>query len=300
MQCEQCGATGEGAFCSRCGARLGATTDKDPSDAFWVDGDVTTSSRAPSTSVWRRQDTGGPHSPPPSPPPGGYGGYPPPSRGTSWPVAVGAAALAALLVLGIGGGALWWLTSDRDDSAATETVAPSSTGTATEPTTSEPTTTTVTSTTTSTSDTPDSDTPDSDTADASAEGQLADLRDESLGRLATDGRWAVTLSAKQDGTRDERQVTSGGSHVFRLPDILELHEVYDSVYASTASVYLLKAEDLGSTSTGTDSDRIWMTVVDPGGLTSREDAEQWCQNEFSWLSGDDLDNACYPRRLESP
>ena len=61
-------------------------------------------------------------------------------------------------------------------------------------------------------------------APPSAAEQLSDKRDESLGRLVTDGDWAVSLSAKQDGTRDDRQLTSSGSHVFRLPDILELHE----------------------------------------------------------------------------
>ena len=38
------------------------------------------------------------------------------------------------------------------------------------------------------------------------------------------------------------------------------------------------------------ADRFW----------TREDAEAWCEVEFSWLSGDDLDNACYPRQLRAP
>lgn len=284
MRCERCGTTGEGAFCSRCGTPLG--TDKDPSDAYWA------------------------ASPPPTTPPPGYPPPPSPRKGTSWPVAIAAALLAALLVLGIGGGALWWLASDDEDSAATtETTSPVSSESTASPESTESTesraetptaepspsesTTTVTSTTTSTSDTPGP----TDAGDP-AEDQLGALRDDSLARLTTDGRWAVSLSAKQDGTRDERQFTSSGSHVFRLPDILELHEMYDSIYSWNASVYLVKADDIGA-STGSDADRIWMTVVDPG-LASRDDAEQWCQNEYPWLSGEDLDNACYPLQLDIP
>lgn len=213
---------------------------------------------------------------------------PTPPSGTPWPLAVGAALAVGLLVLAIGGGALWFFTADDEDPAVAVTDT-SSTSTSTSPSTSsDPTTTTVTSTTTSTT-----------SSSASAVDQLGDLREDSLARLSTDDRWAVSLSAKQDGTRDDRQVTSSGSHVFRLPDILELHEGFEAMYSSSASVYLLKAEDLGSTK-GPDEDRIWMSIVDPGGLASRDDAEQWCAAEFSWLSGDDLENACYPRQLRSP
>lgn len=292
MECSRCGTTGRGAFCAQCGAPLGPTTDKDPSDAWWAEDEDTQATRSPSTSVWHTPASQG--SPPPSDPPPAYGrGYPaqpPPDKRSTWPLAVGAAVLVGLLVLGVGGGALWLLTSDDDDAVATTTESSSSvTSTEAASTSSDPTTTTITSTTTTS--------PSSTTA--SAEQQLSDLRDDSLARLTTDDRWAVSLSAKQDGTRDDRQVTSSGSHVFRLPDILELHEGYASVYSSSASVYLIKAEDLGS-SKGPDADRIWMTVVDPGGLYSRDDAAQWCQDEFPWLSGDDLNNACYPRQLESP
>lgn len=316
MQCETCGTTGAGTFCAQCGARLDGGGGETSSDVFWADDDATRVAEASPTNRWQEADqvpgttreptstdfpgypwaagpAAGSASPPPSgPPPGAYGtGYPPPSgppqKGASWPLAVGAALVAGLLILAIGGGALWFLTSSDSDAAVTDS---SSTGTSTssQSTSSDTPTTTITSTTTSTS-----------SGTTSAEDELGNLRGDSLSRLSTNGRWAVSLSAKQDGTRDDRQVTSSGSHVFRLPDILELHEEYDGTYSSSASVYLIKAEDLGSSS-GPDASRIWMTIVDPGGLSSREDAKEWCEGEFPHLSGDDLDNACYPRQLTSP
>ncbi|CAM4068010.1 hypothetical protein JAAN108728_09765 [Janibacter anophelis] len=203
---------------------------------------------------------------------------------------VAAAVVAGILLLTIGGGTAWWLTSRDDDptvavGASTSTASTVTVTSTPAPPPSPPTTTTTTVTTTS--------------APASAADQLADLRDESLGRLVTDDRWAVSLSAKQDGTRDERQLTGSGSHVFRLPDILELHQGLELLYSGDASVYLLKAEDLGSTA-GPEDDKIWMTIVDPGLLDSREDAETWCAGQFPWLDGDDLSNACYPRQLTTP
>ncbi len=316
MQCTTCGTTGAGTFCAQCGSPMHSNQDETSSDAFWAEDDATRVARADSTSHWQDADQGSgttrePASstafpgypwaagqggtsspPPPSPPPGPYGaGHPPeprpPDKGSTWPLAVGAALVVGLLILAIGGGALWFLTADDSETAVTDSSS-TSTSTSSQTTTSDPTTTTITSTTTSTS-----------SSTTSAEDELGDLREDSLARLSTDDRWAVSLSAKQDGTRDDRQTTRNGSHVFRLPDILELHEEYESTYSSSASVYLIKAEDLGSSS-GPDASRIWMTIVDPGGLSSREDAASWCQDEFPWLSGDDLDNACYPRQLTSP
>lgn len=316
MLCDRCGTTGTGSFCSQCGAPLIAQDD-DPSDVFWAQ-DAPTIVGLPSSSQpagsgspeanwddWLVARAPGSTEPQPLPVAGGPG-FPPSStrNGPSWPLLM-AAGLAAVLVLTVGGGAAWWF-STRDDAPAaapasgTDSVVPGtesgtevgsgpSTSTSTEVVTSTstpPPTTTVTSTSTT-------------TAPVSASDQLGDLRDESLGRLVTDDSWGVSLSAKQDGTRDDLQLTSTGSHIFRLPDILELHETLESSYSSTASVYLLKAEDLGSTK-GPDGDKIWMTILDPGGLSSRTDAESWCASEFPWLSGDDLDNSCYPRKLSSP
>lgn len=310
MECTSCGTTSTGAFCPGCGARKATDGGTDDAGRFWQDDEPTRAQAAldpgpgwpqpsPETSWddWIVQPTP-PTGPGPlpvtptagaptagasmAPPPGSHGGPP-------W-TAIVAAVVAGVLLLGAGGAALWFFGSDGEPAAGPpSTSTPTTTVTATPPPT-----TTVTSTATP----PPTTTVTTTAAPPSAAEQLSDKRDESLARLDTDGDWAVSLSAKQDGTRDDRQVTSSGSHVFRLPDILELHEGYESTYAWT-DVYLLKAEDLGST-VGADDDKIWMTIVDPGWLTTREDAEAWCAVEFSWLSGDDLDNACYPRQLRAP
>ena len=306
MLCGTCGTSGTGTFCAACGARLNAV-EPDPADTFWGDDEPTLAQQAaaplppaaPPESSW--EDwlvTQQPASPPPSPGaapfaqpttggPPGYG--PPPPRGGGPGVLVAAAVVAGILLLTIGGGTAWLLTSRDDDPTVAVGASTSTSSTVTVTSTPAPPppppTTTTTVTTTS--------------APASAADQLADLRDESLGRLVTDDRWAVSLSAKQDGTRDERQLTGGGSHVFRLPDILELHRGIEVLYSGDASVYLLKAEDLGSTA-GPEDDKIWMTIVDPGLLDSRDDAETWCAGQFPWLDGDDLSNACYPRQLTTP
>lgn len=301
MLCDSCGTTGTGAFCAGCGARLGPG-EADPNDVFWVD-DQPTSVQHPAAP---RDQPYGPESswddwlvsrqpaettPAPIPPVAPVPPVPSGGGGPHWPVFVAVGAVAAM-VLVLGGAAAWWATTRDGKSAA----APStSTATAVVTTVTStapppPPTTTVTTTATSTSTT---------TAPVTAADQLGDLRDQSLGQLVTDDSWALSLSAKQDGTRDERQTTHSGSHVFRLQDILELHDDLDSIYSGYTSVYLLKAEDLGSTK-GPDGDKIWMTIVDPGGLSSRADAQAWCDSEFSWLTGDDLTNTCYPRQLTSP
>lgn len=222
MQCDTCGTTGAGTFCTQCGSPLPGDGAETSSDVFWADDDATRTAQAPPTSRWQDADqvagttrepassadipgypwaagAGAAAPPPSSPAPGPYATPPPqprpPSKGSTWPLAVGAALVVGLLILAIGGGALWFLTSDDgSDTAVTDS---SSTATSTsETTSSDPPTTTVTSTTTNTSSTT-----------TSAEEGLSDLRDDSLGRLSTDGRWAVSLSAKQDGTRDDRQTT---------------------------------------------------------------------------------------------
>lgn len=308
MLCTTCGTTGTGTFCSQCGAQLSAR-EADPSAIYWAEDEPTiaqqqmpsqTPAATPPETTWddwlvaRQPGSALPPTPPTTPPMAVGPGLPPssPRGGPSWPLLVGAG-MAAVLVLTLGGGAAWWF-STRDTpttAAGTSTSTATAVVTTVTSTATPPPTTTVTATSTSTSTTT--------AATASAADLLSDLRDESLGRLVTDGSWGVSLSAKQDGTRDDSQWTRTGSHIFRLPDILDLHETIDSTYSSTASVYLLKAEDLGSTK-GPDGDKLWMSIVDPGGLSSRDDAELWCEGEFWWLSGDELDNACYPRQLSSP
>lgn len=312
MWCQQCGANGDGRFCAQCGAPLSEADVQDPNARFWGEDEPTNAwtvatqtpgsqtwvSPAPSEDDWTARSTDPTSIPlahrleassgvtPPVPPP-----YEPTRSSSPWPVLLGAAVLVGLLILGAGGATVWVLTDHGDDNpvaSSVSTTAPQDPNTTDSGPTDGPTVTTTTTTTTTT--TPAAPT----TLD-----ELSDLRADSLGRLTTYGQWAVALSAKSDGMRDDRQVTSSGSHVFRLPDILELHEYYEGTYDDWADVYLVRAEDLGSTR-GANGDQLWMTIVDPGFLTSRVDAELWCEIEYPLLSGDDLDNACYPRQLTSP
>ncbi|WP_169702008.1 hypothetical protein [Janibacter terrae] len=311
MECAGCGATSEGTFCSRCGARMPAAGE-DGADRFWAE-DEPTRAQLPAVpgpswaqetpqSSWEDWLVQQPTTLPPAAPPAGRTSMAPPGGGRpggpAWGL-IAAACLAAVVLLGAGAGALWFVASQDDDTttAGSATTAPT-TATSTPPTTTVTSTPPPTTTVTTTASPPPTTTVTTTAAPLSAADQLNDLREESLGRLVTDGDWGVSLSAKQDGTRDDRQLTSSGSHVFRLPDILELHQAVVSTYPLD-EVYLLKAEDLGST-VGADDDKIWMTIVDPGWLTSRDDAEMWCEAQFSWLSGVELDNACYPRRLSTP
>lgn len=312
MECARCGATGAGTFCSQCGARMPAAGE-DGADRFWAE-DEPTHPQLPAAPVpsWAQQTPQSswedwlvqqPTAPPAAAPPTGRTSMAPPGGGRpggpAWGL-IAAVCLVVVLFLGAGAATLWFVVSRDDDT----TTAGSATATPTTATSTPPPTTTVTSTppptttVTTTASPPPTTTVTTTAAAPNAADQLNDLREESLGRLVTDGDWGVSLSAKQDGTRDDRQLTSSGSHVFRLPDILELHLALASTYPAE-QVYLLKAEDLGST-VGTDDDKIWMTIVDPGWLTSRADAELWCEAQFPWLSGVELDNACYPRRLSTP
>lgn len=114
-----------------------------------------------------------------------------------------------------------------------------------------------------------------------------------------DEQWAITLSAKYDGVTDKYQTTSSGSSTFRTADILALHELLEEAHSDDGSVYLLTSKDIASTATEDHPDTMWMTLLDPGGLSSREDAVEWCEDEFPELEGDRLNNRCYPRQLEA-
>lgn len=161
---------------------------------------------------------------------------------------------------------------------------------------------TITSTTTSsTSYVPvsPSETEESPTTTASPEEELEALRQESLEHYNPDGRWVVGLSAKRDGITDLSQTTRDGSHTFGLQDILELHEDLASSNVQHGAVYLVLAQDIGSAQ-GPDDDTLWMTILDPGGLSSREDAQAWCEQTFPFKSHEALANVCYPRELDAP
>lgn len=266
MQCPQCGESGEGRFCAQCGTELASQPWNESTDRYWQQG--------PSQQ----------HAPPP--PAGG------PSRRPVWPFV---AVLAAALV--IGGAALWFLTAPDDRVEAKSTSSGSSTESSSQQTTStsegsttttQPSTSTTTTTTTTSPSTPPVDE------------QLATTRRDSLRRANLDGRYAVTLSSKQDGQEDSYQTTESGSHTFRLPDILALHEALDQEYGSEGQLYLFTDQDLESTSDQDYDSTMWMTILDPGGLQSKEDALDWCESTFAHQSDEERANSCGARRLESP
>lgn len=276
MQCPSCGTTGEGRFCSGCGAPFPESSTTDPSARYW---DETTAASGGSA----------------APPPGWQQHLGRPPRGPRrWPFV-----LLGVLVLCVLGGVVWMITApdnrveaDGSSSSATSTTSSSPSSSSES---STPTTTTTTTTTTSTSSSSSS-----SSSTGSASDQLGEMRSDSLDRLDRNGDWGVTLSAKYDGIRDDLQETDSGSHVFQEDDILALHEDLEEFHSEDGQVYLLTSDDLESTATEDYADTLWMTILDPGGLGSRRDAVAWCERAFPEVSGDELQNACYPRELKAP
>lgn len=212
-----------------------------------------------------------------------------PKRPVRWMLS-GAAVLALLLV----GTGVWLLTApsgrvEADPSSQTPTPTTTVTATAESTTTSE----------TSTTSRPSSSKSSSATRSDSPKTTLTNLRRDALNDIDRDGRWAVTLSAKYDGIVDEHQTSASGSHTFGLKDILALHSQLEDRHEDGGTIYLVTSRDLESTADGSYADTLWMTMLDPGGLASRDEALAWCESTFS-LTGDDLLNVCYPRQLKSP
>lgn len=263
MQCPQCGKPGEGRFCAECGTALGSRPWNESEDRYWQQGP--TEQQAP---------------PPADRPP----------RRPIWPFA---ALLAAVLVAGVV--AVWFLTAPDDRVEAKNSASGSSTESASEESSStsatsstEATTTTTTTTTSSSTTTP----PVSDQLDA--------VRQKSLREAPRDGRYAVTLSSKQDGQEDSYQTTESGSHTFRLPDILAMHEALESRYSAQGDLYLFTDQDLESTADQSYDSTMWITILDPGDLSSKEDALDWCKSAFADQSDEERANSCGARRLEAP
>lgn len=272
MHCPACGSSASGKFCAQCGAAL--PSHEPPTSgqgAYW----------AGSTSGGGRRNTR-----------------------RWWPLV---AVLAAVVLLG-GGGALWALTApdNRVEASGTGESDPSPSeplGSGTETQTSDESPTAPSTTTTESATTPseqDETTSSSSSSDpASPREKLRTLRGQSLDEAPMDGRWAVILSSKYDGIEDKYQETDSGSHVFRLPDILDLHDNLGRQYVQAGDVYLLASEDLRETSKIDHPDTVWMTVLDPGGLDSEDEAQQWCDDNFSHLSQERRANACGPVQLRA-
>ncbi|WP_370891531.1 hypothetical protein [Janibacter sp. GXQ6167] len=126
---------------------------------------------------------------------------------------------------------------------------------------------------------------------------LQSQREASLSGLDLDSRWVAVLSAKYDGVSDPLQQTSSGSHTWYLPDIVELNDsLVEQMDSQGVSTLVLLATDFGR-DTNSNSNEIWMTIADPGGLYSSEDVTSWCESQFPGQSGEELLNSCLPRQL---
>jgi len=99
---------------------------------------------------------------------------------------------------------------------------------------------------------------------------------------------------------DPLQTTAGGSHQFHLADILVEHQQLRSRFQGQGIlVYLLKATDFGK-STIERPERIWVTIIDPGGILSVSSAADKCRRLFPELDPPHLADACVGRTFSPP
>lgn len=132
-----------------------------------------------------------------------------------------------------------------------------------------------------------------------AENLLRERRLESLDAIDLDGRWVLQLASKTDGQTDPWQTSRRGTHTFYLADIWDEYEYLESQGTNMGmTVWMLEAKDFGP-----QRDRgaeYWVTLADPGNLTSEEDGKAACSTLFPGLTGDDLKNICLPRKFDPP
>ena len=299
MFCGSCGHVVDGSYCASCGApRLG--TDPAPDRSYQPgqeDTHLVGEAQLPTQLVEVGQDA--------APPEETYLRWEVPSRPTwegsastspdrSSQSALVIAIAVAVVVLVAAGSVLAWFalrdggTSDASptSTAGPPTTAPTSASTA-PPSPQTDSVTTVTETQAA---------PTADPAEE-ARASLSAQRQQSLSGLDLDGRWVLTLSSKYDGVTDPLQTTSSGSNVWRLPDIVEFNDqLVSAMAAEGVPTLVLKATDFGR-DTNRNSEEIWMTLADPGGLTSRAAADAWCAEHFPGQSGTELLNSCMPRQL---
>jgi hypothetical protein len=199
------------------------------------------------------------------------------------------AAVVAVLVLG-GGGLTWALVAQQDDGAgerstveAGPTSGPVEDPPAEAPSTAPPSTAEVTSAAPTAS------------PEEQALRALISLREQSLRGLVLDGRWVAQVASKSVGITDPLQVAQNGSHTFYAVDILaESNGIRDLVPSSP--VLLVQSTDFGRYSVAPDGQPFWVTLVDAG-FTSSEDVDAWCATTFSYMTAQELENACAPRTL---
>lgn len=130
---------------------------------------------------------------------------------------------------------------------------------------------------------------------------LNDARNQSLKNLTLDGRWVLQLDSKYEGVTDPMQTTSSGSHTFQLPDIYSEYQENTKYAAShgISNILLLKGSDFGKQIFQLPEDT-WVTIADPGNISSYDAGLAVCSSLYPNLSGDALLNSCLPRQLSQP
>ncbi|MCE1178377.1 MAG: hypothetical protein LWW86_05025 [Micrococcales bacterium] len=323
--CSSCGARREGAsaFCGSCGHRFPDTASAGDTQIIPAQGDG---------SGWAPQEPAHqPYAPPqqgyaaqPSPPPpagpqqGWAASSAPAPRSSSRPGWVVPAAAGAGVLL-VTAGTYFALSARGGDGKATDrptvvvtaTVAPTGTTPSASSSSSAASTSAPASSSASATmknNAPGAPTPapgvptvnDQSGANATAKRNLELSREfEAENGIDLDGHWILQLASKYDGVSDPRQIASDGSHVFRYVDIYaEYQRIAGNMGAKGVPVRLLLGSDFGKQLSF--SDRTWVTIADPGGISSKEAANDYCAQLFPNLSGKDLLNVCYPRQMTPP
>lgn len=139
--------------------------------------------------------------------------------------------------------------------------------------------------------------------------ELESRRQETLGDLDLDGRWVLQIDSKYDGVVDPLQTAVDGSHTFTLSDICVHQASTAEQWKQSARILYLRASDFGDQQNSSRADGTWVILIDPGadsiaplggGQVTDEDARGACAVFFPHLSGEELTNACLPRRLTAP
>ena len=204
----------------------------------------------------------------------------PPRRGSAAPTA---ALVGALLVVGLGAGAVgWqqgWLPGMADPTAvATATVTASATVLTQQPTEELP----------SAEPTPTEQTPEELRAEALS--TLEQIVEDDRGMSPVRGQWVAQLASKSEGIIDTTQQPDP----FTLPDILAEVRSHQANSEYGSRVLVVHQGDWGQTEAGPDP--MWVTFADIN-MSSQEEVVSWCEDHFS-QRGKALLNVCYPRQMK--
>ncbi len=127
---------------------------------------------------------------------------------------------------------------------------------------------------------------------------LAGLRATDLQRVRLRGQWVAMLASKYVGVTDPLQTAANGTSTFGAADILAEHRSLRTENNRGARIVLLLSTDFGER-LRVDGKELWMTfAVDD--FSSEAAVRTWCEQRFPTLTGDRLQNACVPWRLDPP